>query len=524
MTITYSTTIDYKNLIENIAAPIYACDPHGIITLYNDAAEILWGYKPEVGKDIWHSHLKLFYPDGRPLNPADSPMGIALGEGKSVQGVEIVIETPDGKRLNIIPFPQPMFDKNGVLSGAINILVNITKQKETEHSLRKNEKQLSESIKNHITSSKTELRDSEERYHKMIEEVKDYAILLLDIDGNILNWNKGAENIKGYNSEEIIGKNFRLFYLEEDRNDKLPEKLIAEAHNKGKATHEGWRLRKDGTHFWGSIVITAIHEGDRIIGYSKVTRDLTERKHSEDQIKQYLKELEFQNKELEQFAYIASHDLQEPLRKIQIFADLAERNIDDKSEVQHRIAKIKTSANRMVTLIKDVLQYSRLTKDQDLFTSVDLNTSLSLVMEDFELLIQEKNAKLNINSLPVVKGIPIQLEQLFSNLLSNSLKFSSTNSVIEIKSELATKKEISSYPELNTLRKYYKLTFSDNGVGFDQQYAEQIFKLFRRLDESSYGAGIGLALCKKIVENHNGHIHVTSKRDQGTEFTVLLPS
>ena len=154
------------------------------------------------------------------------------------------------------------------------------------------------------------LRKSEERYHKMIAEIEDYAIILLDTNGNIQNWNTGAEKIKGYKAEEIIGKNFRIFYLPQDRDNKLPEKLLERVIREGKSAYEGWRVRKDGSTFWGSIVVTALHDDNgEVIGLSKVTRDLTEKKKAEDKMREYLAELENRNSELEQFAYIASHDL-----------------------------------------------------------------------------------------------------------------------------------------------------------------------------------------------------------------------
>src|SRR5690606_21393127 len=143
---------------------------------------------------------------------------------------------------------------------------------------------------------------------------------LLDANGIIQNWNKGAEKIKGYKEDEIVGKSFELFYTEEDRMAGAPKKLVAEAKEKGKAVIEGWRVKKDGTRFWGSIVLTALHdEMNNIIGFSKLTRDLTERKLAEDQLRRYSSDLEFQNRELEQFVYAASHDLKEPLRKIHIY-------------------------------------------------------------------------------------------------------------------------------------------------------------------------------------------------------------
>ena len=152
-----------------------------------------------------------------------------------------------------------------------------------------------------------EIRKREERYQMMIAEIEDYAILLLDREGLIQSWNKGAEKIKGYKAEEIIGRSFRVFYPKEDQDRQLPELLIQEAINNNKATHEGWRVRKDGTYFWGSVVITALHDDSRnIIGFSKVTRDLTERKLAEDRLLAYAGELNAKNKELES----AYHDLQ----------------------------------------------------------------------------------------------------------------------------------------------------------------------------------------------------------------------
>ena len=380
----------------------------------------------------------------------------------------------------------------------------------------------SEELEKMVEERTRTLKESEERYHKMIEEVQDYAIILLDRDGYILNWNKGAENIKGYTEQEAIGKNFRMFYMESDRKDKLPEKLIEEAVTHGRARHEGWRVRKDGTKFWGSIVITALHDEDNnTIGFSKVTRDLTEKKLADDQMHSYAMDIEFRNKQLEEYAYIASHDLQEPLRKIQVFGELLQNNIDDKEAVLRNVDKIISSARRMTSLIKDVLKYSQLSRSDEFFEEVDLNDVLGNVIEDFDLLIEQKNVTIKADNLPTVKGIPIQLHQLFGNLMSNAIKFSLSDPVIEIKSQHLDPQEVAEY-RLNGFRKYVKINFRDNGQGFEQQYGDLVFKMFKRLSNTS-GTGIGLALCKKIIENHNGHISVVSEPGKGTEFTIILP-
>ncbi|HET6543792.1 MAG TPA: PAS domain S-box protein [Chryseolinea sp.] len=371
------------------------------------------------------------------------------------------------------------------------------------------------------------LEFSEQRYFKMTEEVQDYAIILLDKDGTILNWNKGAQKIKGYKDEEIVGKNFSVFYLEADRRNKLPEELINQAEREGRAMHEGWRKRKDGSKFWGSIVITALHDSDgNVIGFSKVTRDLTERKLAEDTMRQHTAELEMKNKQLEQFAYIASHDLQEPLRKIQTFIQVLERKLGEPEARQKYFNKINSSAKRMADLIQSVLNYSRLSQNEDELVPIDLNVILENVKGDYELQIEEKKAVINSDSLPFVKGEPLQLHQLFANLIGNSLKFSKTDPRIIISSRTLQPDEIQKInPSLDNTRRYVQLSFKDNGIGFEQQYAEKIFTIFQRLNsrEEYSGTGIGLALCKRIVDHHHGHIEAVSVLGQGATFLIYLP-
>jgi len=382
-----------------------------------------------------------------------------------------------------------------------------------------------------LTDKKTaedNLKMSEERYHKMIAEVQDYAIILLDANGVIENWNAGAEFIKGYSSDEIVGQRFDIFYTQEDRQNGLPDKLLNEARKAGKATHEGWRVRKDGTRFWGMIVITALHNKDQeVIGFSKVTRDLTQKKIAEDKLANYTRELEIQNSELEQFAYVASHDLQEPLRKIQTFSELIRENFHDEEFVTRYIGKLDFSAKRMSELIKSLLNYSRLTKDKENLNigEVNLNTVLHEITQDFELLIEEKKATIKSGPLPVVFGDHIQLGQLFSNIISNSLKYSVESPVIEINAELVSKDKIPNSPISVLEGNYFKISFQDNGIGFEQQYNKLIFSLFQRLhSKHEYtGAGIGLALCKKIMENHGGFITGESELGKGATFTIYLP-
>ncbi|HEY9257007.1 MAG TPA: PAS domain S-box protein [Chitinophaga sp.] len=230
------------------------------------------------------------------------------------------------------------------------------------------------------------------------------------------------------------------------------------------------------------------------------------------------------NQELEQFAYIASHDLQEPLRKVRTFAGM----ISDPDQASKKlIDKIEVSAARMARLIHDVLNFSKLSASRELFDAVDLEKVFNNIYTDFELLIEEKQAVITHTPLPVVEGISLQLNQLFANLLSNSLKFSRAGvpPQINISAASASAEDIAAYPELHPGKRYCVITFKDNGIGFKQEHAEKIFKIFQRLhskDDYS-GTGIGLALCKKIVMNHHGAIDAVALQNEGAMFKVIIP-
>jgi PAS domain S-box-containing protein len=384
-----------------------------------------------------------------------------------------------------------------------------------------------------ISLKNEELTKSEERYHRMVEEVKDYAILLLNTDGIIENWNQGAEKLKGYKPEEIIGKHFRIFYTPENQKEKLPERLILQAINAGKAAHEGWRVRKDGSRFWGNIVITALHnQMGEVIGFSKVTRDLTERKNAEVQLElnairleEKNERLEQMNKELESFNYIASHDLKEPLRKIKLFTDrIFQKNEFMSDDTKGYFAKILSATVRMEQLIQSILEYSLTSMQERKLTDTDLNVLLEEVKLDLLEAINEKNAQIESGLLPTLQVESGQFRQLFTNLISNSLKYSrkGVRPTIKITYELLSRNE-GARPGVPGL--YHTLIFTDNGIGFKQEYAGRIFDLFQRLHTRSEfdGTGIGLSICRKIMQNHEGFMEATGWPDEGAEFRLYLP-
>ncbi len=515
----------YRRMIAEVKDyAIVGLDADGRVIEWNKGAEKIKGYQ---AAEILGKKFSVFYTEeDRKSGLPEKLLAQALSEGSvSVEGWRI---TKSGSRFWANILITAIKDPSGKLIGYSKVTRDLTERKKAEDNLRQYAEELE--VRNE------ELRLSEDRYHKMISEVQDYAIILLSKNGDIEDWNAGAEYIKGYTASEVIGKNFRLFYTEEDRLQRLPEMLIDLAGRKGKAQHEGWRVRKDGTKFWGSVVITALHgTHNNVIGFTKVTRDLTERKVAEDnlknknfQLEEMNAELNVMNKELSSFAYISSHDLQEPLRKIQTFAsrilEIDEATLSPKG--MDYFKRIQVAAHRMRLLIDDLLSYSRANTAERHYETTDINKIIADVLGDLESTIEEKKAVVECGSLPVMDVIPFQVHQLVSNLLTNSLKFvrQGINPYILIRSTLIDAERVPGLPKKLSAQ-YHHLSVTDNGIGFNTDHAHRIFEVFQRLHgkEEYAGTGIGLAICKKIVDNHHGLITAEGTLGSGATFHVYLP-
>ncbi|MEO7523526.1 MAG: ATP-binding protein, partial [Ferruginibacter sp.] len=361
-------------------------------------------------------------------------------------------------------------------------------------------------------------------------------ILYLNEQGIIENWNRGAEKIKGYKASEIIGKNFSVFYSKYDQENGLPASLLKIASKEGKAAQEGWRIRKDGTAFWASVVITAVRdENKKIIGFSKVTHNLTDKKEADDKLKKNTHELEKKNTELQamntelqSFAYVSSHDLQEPLRKIQVFVTMITQNeaphLSEKAK--DYLARMHNAAARMQTLINDLLTYSRTNVTERNFQKVDLNAILREVTTSLKEEIQQTHAIIETSELCAVSVIPFQFQQLLINLIGNALKFSrpSVPPHITIKATVVESASLN-IEKLQSHATCCHISVADNGIGFEPEYKDRIFEVFQRLHgKSEYkGTGIGLAIVKKIVENHSGIITAQGEVNKGATFNIYLP-
>jgi len=262
--------------------------------------------------------------------------------------------------------------------------------------------------------------------------------------------------------------------------------------------------------------------------------EIEERKASEERVKLLNEQLvtkneslKQMNEELDQFAYMASHDLQEPLRKIQVFSDKILRNNNFDPDSEKYFGKIINSSKRMQKLINNLLDFSRHTVSSSDFKKTPLNELVKNVLTELEVEIEKSNAQINYENLPVVSAVPGLMQQLFYNLFSNAIKFRkpSGDLVIDVKSEKMNPIDLSGFTKYGQGKNYYKITVQDNGIGFDEKYAEDIFRVFKRLHsyQEFEGTGVGLSICKKIVEKHNGFIKAESKIDSGSTFIIGLP-
>lgn len=356
-------------------------------------------------------------------------------------------------------------------------------------------------------------KESEEKFRLLVTNIKDYAIFMVDPEGKIASWNKGAEHINGYTAEEIIGKHISVFYSSPEEAKKEAEPSLLLARENGRFENEGWRKRKDGSLFWAEISITAIFdESGNIMGYSKITHDITERKNAEIELKLKSSELIHSNQELEQFAYVASHDLQEPLRMVTSYVQLLSNRYKDKldEDANDFIAYAVDGSNRMRILINSLLEYSRVNRVKP-FEKINLKNLLQDVLKDLQDQIIENNVSVKTSSLNDIYGDPVLISRLFQNLIANAIKFKSKRKpLIDISCE---EKE-----------NEYLLSVKDNGIGIQKEYQEKVFVIFQRLhSKDKYpGTGIGLAICKKIVERHNGKIWFESEIGQGTTFYFTI--
>ena len=385
---------------------------------------------------------------------------------------------------------------------------------ESRNQLEEQAEELTQSL-NSLEEEVTERQMSEERLRLLIDGAKDYAIVMLEVDGSVSSWNDGATRLKGWGEQEALGRHFSLFYPEESVAAGVPQRELELAASGGRIAEEGWRMRKDGSRFLAEVIITAIRDDSgKLRGYSKITRDITERKLAEEQIQLTLAELERSNKELEQFAYVASHDLQEPLRMVSSFTQLLAQRYEGQLDDQARkfIDYAVDGAVRMQRLINDLLAYSRVSTQGKTLETIDSHAALGEALRNLAGSIEENRAIVASDDLPTVRADATQLSQLFQNLIGNAIKFRGAEApLIRISA--------------SDLGREWRFSVRDNGIGIEDQYAEKVFVIFQRLHtrQEYPGTGIGLAICKRVVERHGGRIWFESEAGKGSTFNFTIP-
>ncbi|QJW90929.1 PAS domain S-box protein [Spirosoma taeanense] len=494
----------YRLMIEGVKDyAIFMLDTTGHILTWNEGARRIKGYS---ANEIIGRHFSTFYTaeDLESQKPARE-LRIAIETGRYEEEGWRVKRNGSVFWANVVI--TALYNEQNKLIGFSKVTRDLTERKENEENLRQ----------------------SEEQYRSLVQQVTDYGIFMMDEKGRIINWNEGARRINGYTNEEIVGKYFSIFYPEEDILNGKPSHELKVARAEGKYEEEGWRIRKDGSVFWANVVITAIYNAQGIhIGFSKVTRDLTERKKAEkelrnsydryrvlaNELKQTNSELSVANEELEQFTSIVSHDLQEPIRTIKSFLQLIDLKISQQQDEKLKtyIQKSLHAANRMKELIQNLLQYSQVSKATFSRETVKLDELLDEVLQNVKTSVESSQARITIETqVASVYGNRTQLMQLVQNLVSNSLKFRADEDPQILIRCLKEKDQV-------------KFAVSDNGIGIDKDDLEKIFEVFRRLHtEKDYpGTGIGLAICKRIVDRHGGQIWPESIPGKGTTFYFTL--
>src|SRR5271166_1409966 len=386
-----------RSLLEASLDPLLAIGPDGKITDVNAATEVVTGCaRPTlIGTDFSD-----YFTD-----PEKARAGYQqVFRDGFVRDYPLEVRHRDGRTTSVLYNASIYRDDNGNVVGIFAAARDITKRKRAEEALRQ----------------------AEQRFSSMLEAVRDYAIIFLDLDGRIASWNKGAERIKGYRAEEIVGQHFSRFYTPADIANGKPDHELRVATSEGRFEDEDWRVRKDGSRFWANVVVSALRDaGGKVNGFVKITRDLTARKQAEDEIKRYAEDLRRSNQELEQFAYVASHDLQEPLRTVSSFSQLLARRYKGKldADADEFIAFVVDGATRMQALINDLLAFSRVGMRGNPFAPVACEEVLQIAKQSLEVTIAESGAKITHDPLPTLFADQTQLTQLFQNLFSNAIKF-----------------------------------------------------------------------------------------------------
>jgi PAS domain S-box-containing protein len=487
-----------KLLIQSIVDyAIYMLDPKGFVTSWNAGAERIKGFQTE---EIVGKHFSTFYTEedrkaGMPQKVLDTARkeGKFEGEGWRVR--------KDGSRFWASVVVDRINDENGDLIGFAKITRDMSDKREAQHALL----------------------EAERRFRILVQGVTDYAIFMLDPDGKVANWNAGAERIKGYSPDEIIGEHFSRFYTPEERDAGVPARALGIARDVGRYEAEGWRVRKDGTRFWASVVLDAIKDDDgKLVGFAKITRDMTEKREAQLRLDESREQL-FRAQKMEALGQLTgglAHDFNNLLTAILGACELALRNVKDEDKVKRMLDGVRASAQRGASLTKQLLAFARAQpleiKQIDLrqfFSDVTTLVRPSL-RSDIEVVTEISD------QLWPIDADAGALELALLNLAFNArdamkqggtLKISAHNEVLEGKPE-------------GLRGEHVVVRVSDTGSGMPREVMDRVFEPFFTTKSFGEGTGLGLSQVFGFAKQLGGAVVVESEIDKGSSFTLYLPA
>jgi PAS domain S-box-containing protein len=477
----------FEQLIEAVVDyGIFVLDPQGYVVSWNTGAENLEGYGRQ---EIIGRHFSIFYPpEAVATGWPEEELRRARATGRfEDEGWRV---RKDGSRFWANVVITAIHDASGRLTGFAKVTRDLTERRRHEE----------------------ELRASEERFRLLVENVRDYAIFLLDVDGTVRSWNSGAQALSGYAAAEIIGRHFSVFFAPEDQARGKPAAELRSAKANGRVEDEGWRARKDGTLFWANVIVTAIYgRGGDLIGFAKVTRDLTDRHR--------LEQLERSSRRMSEFLAMLAHELRNPLAPIRNAVTVMQLEPLSSPALRNCRDIIDRQLAHMTRLVDDLLDVGRLTTGKIKLRKEVLRVGeiVARSVETARPLIEARRHSLKVELPPrpiYVNGDATRMSQVLQNLLVNAAKYTPDGGHISVAAEAADG--------------FVSILVTDNGRGIPTEELENIFSLFMqgdngRPDES--GLGIGLTIARSLAELHGGTLEARSPGPgQGSTFVFRLPS
>jgi PAS domain S-box-containing protein len=486
-------------VMTNMGEGLYTVDRDGVVTSMNPAAEKLFGWTLQelLGRKM-HDLTHYKHADGSPF-PAEDCAGLqVLREGRTLTAFEDVFIRKDGTFFDVIYSSAPIRE-HGAITGLVVVFRDITDRKRAERALQ----------------------ESEERYRTLVSQIKDYAIFRTDRAGYARTWNEGVKRVLGFDQDEFLGQEIaRSIFTPEDLEAGVPQRELETAATQGTASNDRWMRRKDGTRFYASGATTALKDATgRLIGFSKVLRDDTEKRQAGERLERIVAErtadLRETNEQLEAFVYSIAHDLRAPLRSMSGFSQLL---IDDHAtgldeQGRQLLKRIQASSEFMDKLLVDLLAYGHTSRAELELGPVDVHKAWDSALLQCAIQIEQTRACIEtVQPLPAVRAHETTLGQILANLLNNALKFVAPG----VQPRVTFRAEAEAT--------FVRLWVEDNGIGIPADQHERVFRVFERLHGSRYsGTGIGLSIVRKGVERMGGTVGLVSAPGHGTRFWIELP-